>query len=75
MITQKVSIDILAFDAHPDDVECVASGVLLKQKAKGKTVAFVDLTAGEMGSYGTVVQRKKEAATAAMLMVYNEENN
>lgn len=61
-------VDILAFGAHPDDVECAAAGVLLKHISMGKTVAIVDLTAGEMGSYGTVEERKNEAAKAAALM-------
>ena len=68
MITQETSVDILAFAAHPDDVECAAAGVLLKHIAMGKTVAIVDLTAGEMGSYGTVEERKNEAAAAALMM-------
>ena len=48
-IMNRNKIDILAFGAHPDDVECAAAGVLLKHIAMGKTVAIVDLTAGEMG--------------------------
>jgi bacillithiol biosynthesis deacetylase BshB1 len=68
MIPKEIIVDILAFGAHPDDVECAAAGVLLKHIALGQIVAIVDLTAGEMGSYGTVEERKDEAATAAMLM-------
>jgi N-acetylglucosamine malate deacetylase 1 len=61
-------VDILAFGAHPDDVECAAAGVLLKHISMGKTVGIVDLSAGEMGSYGTTEERKEEAANAAKLM-------
>ncbi len=68
MINQETGVDILAFAAHPDDVECAAAGVLLKHIAMGRTVAIVDLTAGEMGSYGTVEERKNEAAAAATMM-------
>lgn len=68
MITQDTVVDILAFGAHPDDVECAAAGVLFKHIAMGKSVAIVDLTAGEMGSHGTVEQRKSEAADAAIVM-------
>jgi bacillithiol biosynthesis deacetylase BshB1 len=64
----KNKVDILAFGAHPDDVECAAAGVLIKHIAIGKTVAIVDLTAGEMGSHGTVEERKCEAAIAASLI-------
>ena len=61
-------VDILAFGAHPDDVECAAAGVLIRHIEMGKTVAIVDLTAGELGSYGTVEERYEEAATAAKVM-------
>ncbi len=65
MITK---VDILAFGAHPDDVECAAAGVLLKHIAFGKTAAIVDVTAGEMGSYGTAESRKIEAEAAAKII-------
>lgn len=61
-------IDILAFGAHPDDVECAAAGVIISTIKKGGTVILVDLTRGEMGSYGTVETRKEEAVTAAQIM-------
>lgn len=61
-------VDILAFGAHPDDVECAVVGTLLKHIACGKTVAIVDLTAGEMGSFGNPETRKIESLKAAKLM-------
>ncbi len=61
-------VDILAFGAHPDDVECAISGTLLKHNALGKTIAIVDLTAGEMGTYGTPEDRKKESKDAATIL-------
>jgi bacillithiol biosynthesis deacetylase BshB1 len=64
----KHKVDLLAFGAHPDDVECAAAGVLLKHIAMGKSVAIVDLSAGEMGSYGTVEERRNEAATATKIL-------
>lgn len=64
----NTKVDILAFGAHPDDVECAAAGVLIKHITIGKSVAIVDLTAGEMGSYGTVEKRKMEAAAAALIL-------
>lgn len=66
MRTNKV--DILAFAAHPDDIELSASGTLMKHIAMGKTVAIVDLTRGELGSRGTIETRKEEAAHAAEIM-------
>lgn len=61
-------VDILAFGAHPDDVECAAAGTLLKHIATGKTVAIVDLTAGEMGSFGNPETRRLESQKAAKVM-------
>ncbi len=61
-------VDILAFGAHPDDVECAAAGVLLKHIAMGKSVAIVDLTAGEKGSFGNVETRKYEAKSASEIL-------
>ncbi|MFN8361926.1 MAG: bacillithiol biosynthesis deacetylase BshB1 [Candidatus Kapaibacterium sp.] len=61
-------VDIMAFGAHPDDVECAVGGTILKHTAMGKTVAIVDLTAGELGSYGTPQTRKVEAQAAATLL-------
>lgn len=61
-------IDILAFGAHPDDIECAAAGVILNTTKQGGKVVFVDLTRGEMGSNGTVKQRAKEAANAAQIL-------
>jgi bacillithiol biosynthesis deacetylase BshB1 len=61
-------IDILAFGAHPDDVECAAAGALIKHIGMGKTVAIIDLTAGEMGSYGTPESRKTESEAASKIL-------
>tara|TARA_R110002167_G_scaffold122676_6_gene301273 strand:+ start:1525 stop:2241 length:717 start_codon:yes stop_codon:yes gene_type:complete len=61
-------VDILAFGAHPDDVECAISGTLLKHIAMGKKVAIVDLTAGELGSYGTPEIRLFESNQASQIL-------
>lgn len=61
-------VDILAFGAHPDDVELSASGTILKHIQNGKKVAIVDLTEGELGSRGTVQTRYAEAAAAAKIL-------
>ena len=65
---KNYKVDILAFGAHPDDVECAAAGVLLKHIALGKTVAIVDMTAGEMGTFGTPVTRKRESDDASKIL-------
>ena len=43
-------LDILAFGAHPDDVELGCGGTLAKAVANGKRVGIVDLTRGELGT-------------------------
>jgi bacillithiol biosynthesis deacetylase BshB1 len=71
----KDQLDILAFGAHPDDVEISASGTLMKHIAAGKKVGIVDLTQGEMGSRGTIETRYSEAAEAATIMGIHERVN
>ena len=63
-----MKLDILAFAAHPDDVELSAAGTLLKAVKEGKKVGVVDLTRGELGSRGSADIRDKEAAAAAEIL-------
>ncbi|MFK8039465.1 MAG: bacillithiol biosynthesis deacetylase BshB1 [Crocinitomicaceae bacterium] len=63
-----MTVDILAFGAHPDDVELSASGTILKHIAQGKTAAIVDLTQGELGSRGTIDTRFAEAEEASKIL-------
>ena len=63
-----MKIDILAFGAHPDDVELSASGTLLRHIDKGYKVGIVDLTQGELGSRGTAQTRFTEAGVASEIM-------
>ena len=65
---ETIKVDILAFGAHPDDVECSAAGVILRHIAMGRTVAIADLTAGESGNYGDAESRKQEAAAASEIL-------
>lgn len=60
--------DILAFGAHPDDIELSAGGTIAKMVALRKTVAIVDLTVGELGSRGSGALRLVEAAAAAKIL-------
>ena len=59
-----MKLDILAFGAHPDDVELGCAGTILKEVSLGKKVGIVDLTRGELGSRGSAELRFKEAAKA-----------
>ncbi len=61
-------IDVLAIGAHPDDVELGIGGILSKIAHKGLKVGIVDLTQGEMGSRGTVEERRKEAIDAGNIL-------
>ena len=61
-------VDILAIGAHPDDVELVAGGTLIRAQMLGRSTGIVDLARGEMASRGTPELREKEAANAARLM-------
>lgn len=63
-----MKLDILAFAAHPDDVELSCSGTLMHHIAMGKKVGVIDLTAGELGSRGTVATREQEAKDASRIM-------
>ena len=61
-------VDILAFGAHPDDVELGCAGTLSLSVSQGKSVAIIDLTEGELGTRGDVQKRKKEAENAANIL-------
>jgi len=61
-------IDVLAFGAHPDDVELFCGGVLIALADLGYRTGIVDLTRGELASQGTVNERALEAEAAAKVM-------
>lgn len=61
-------LDILAFGAHPDDVEAGCAGLLIKAVHGGKKVGIVDLSLAELSSNGTVQLRVKEALRAAKII-------
>ena len=63
-----MKLDILAFGAHPDDVELGCSGTILKEISLGKTVGIIDLTRGELGTRGSAEIRDQEAAAAAKVL-------
>lgn len=70
-----MKLDILAFGAHPDDVELGCSGTIAKEISLGKKVGIIDLTRGELGTRGSVEIRNAESAKAsAILRVSAREN-
>jgi N-acetylglucosamine malate deacetylase 1 len=60
-----MSLDVLFFGAHPDDVEWGAGGMALLLGQREYSFGIVDLTAGEMGSRGNEAERKEEAREAS----------
>ena len=58
-------IDVLAFGAHPDDVELFCGGTVIRLVELGYAVGVVDLTRGEKASHGTVEGRARETDAAS----------
>ena len=67
--------DILAFGAHPDDVELGCGGTISKSLSQNKKVAIIDLTRGELGTRGSVEVRKKESSEASKILGINCREN
>lgn len=63
-----MNLDLLAFGAHPDDVEISAAGTILSLTDKGFKVGLIDLTRGEMGTRGTAEIRDQEAKDASKIL-------
>jgi bacillithiol biosynthesis deacetylase BshB1 len=61
-------VDLLVFGPHPDDLEIGAGGTVAKHAEMGLRVGLCDLTAGEMGSNGTVEERLAEAEDARKVL-------
>ena len=61
-------VDLLVFGPHPDDLEIGLGGSIAKHVAEGHQVGLCDLTAGEMGSNGTVEERLAEAEAARVVL-------
>ncbi len=63
-----MKLDILAFGAHPDDVELGCGATLAKEIALGKKVGIIDLTRGELGTRGSAEIRDQEANKAKEIL-------
>lgn len=70
-----MKLDILAFAAHPDDVELSCSGTLVKHIQMGQKVGIVDLTRGELGTRGSAEIRDLEAAVATKVLGVHYRHN
>ena len=63
-----MKLDILAFGAHPDDVELGCGGTLSKAVAEGKKVGIIDLTQGEKSTRGNIETRREESLAAKNIL-------
>ena len=59
---------LLAFGAHPDDIEFGAGGIIAREAHAGRRIHFVVCSRGEAGTNGTPAQRTREATAAAKLL-------
>jgi LmbE family N-acetylglucosaminyl deacetylase len=59
---------LLAFGAHPDDIEFGCGGVIARETRAGRKAHFVVCSQGEAGTHGTPKQRIAEARKAAALL-------
>ena len=62
------AVDVLAFGAHPDDVELACGATLALLAARGRRFGIVHLTCGEAGTRGTVAERRQEAERSAEIL-------
>jgi len=63
-----MKLDVLALEAHPDDVELACAGTLIKLKALGYRVGVVALTRAELGTRGDSRTRLTEFRASASVM-------
>ena len=70
-----MKIDILAFGAHPDDVELGCGATIAKEISLGKLVGIIDLTRGELGTRGTAETRDLEANNASKILKVSVREN
>jgi LmbE family N-acetylglucosaminyl deacetylase len=59
---------LLAFGAHPDDIEFGCGGIITKETRAGRAAHFVICSRGEAASHGTPARRVAEAKKSAALL-------
>lgn len=67
-------VDVLAFGAHPDDLELGVGGTLLKLLQRGYHIGLIDLTRGELSTNGSVEERDRDALRVAHSLKAPREN-
>jgi LmbE family N-acetylglucosaminyl deacetylase len=66
--TGRMPAPLLAFGAHPDDIEFGCGGVIARETRAGRTAHFVICSRGEAGTHGTPKQRIAEAKKSAAIL-------
>lgn len=74
-MADSIKLDCLAIAAHPDDVEITSGGLLIKMTDSSRKVGILDLTRGEMGTFGDQNDRNIEAVGAGEIMGLSYRNN
>jgi N-acetylglucosamine malate deacetylase 1 len=59
---------LLAFGAHPDDIEFGCGGVIARETRAGRPAHFIVCSRGEAATHGTPARRVAEAEKAAALL-------
>ena len=62
------TLPVLAFGAHPDDVEFGCGGVIVQETLAGRAAHLVVCSRGEAATHGEPEQRLREAQRAAALL-------
>lgn len=70
-----MELDILAFAAHPDDIELSCAATLAAHINKGYKTGIIDFTRGEMGTRGTPEIREQEATASAKILGVSVRDN
>lgn len=63
-----MNFDVLAFGAHPDDVEIGCSGTLINLTDQGYKIGIADLTDARLSTRGDQVSRGEEAGNASEIL-------
>ena len=63
-----MKLDVVAFGAHPDDIELSVGGTLAKLAERGYRTGVVDMARGELGTRGNVHVRSTEAQASAKVL-------
>ncbi len=68
MLREPTPCDIVAFAAHPDDVEMTCGGTLALAARRGWKAGAFDFTRGELATLGTPERREEEALAAGRIL-------